>query len=166
MFPLSFLFVAPPSLPPISRYKDDLLLDDIFFLDCYSTVYVWIGPESNEEEKKLSMQTAVDYVNSAAEFDGRDKDTPILVTYAGFEPKMFTVWFQGWDPALSGKDAYERALEGLEKELAPSLGISSPPTPPPSFPFLPFFLNAKVVLLASPPSNSRQLLEPWTHQSK
>lgn len=31
---------------------------------------------------------------------------------------MFTMWFQGWDPALSGKDAYEMALDGLKKELS------------------------------------------------
>src|SRR5688500_6583073 len=31
---------------------------------------------------------------------------------------MFTMWFQGWDAALSGKDSYEMALESLKRELS------------------------------------------------
>jgi len=98
--------------------QDDLMMDDIFILDTYSTVYVWLGPESNEVEKKTSMETALEYTKVASEHDGRDPETPIIVTYSGFEPTMFTMWFQGWDPALAGKDAYEQALDSLKKELS------------------------------------------------
>jgi len=99
--------------------QEDLMMDDIFMLDTFNTVYIWIGPDSNETEKKKSFEMAVEYVKEASAHDGRDPDsTPISVTYAGFEPQMFTMWFQGWDSSLSGKDSYERALEGLKKELA------------------------------------------------
>jgi len=98
--------------------QDDLMMDDIFMLDAFSTVFIWIGPDSNEIEKKNSFEMAVEYVREASEHDGRDPDTPISVTYAGFEPQMFTMWFQGWDSSLAGKDSYERALEGLKKELS------------------------------------------------
>lgn len=60
------------------------MMDDIFILDTFSTVYIWIGPDSNETEKKTSMETALEYVSAAAEHDGRDPETPIVVTYHGF----------------------------------------------------------------------------------
>jgi len=98
--------------------QDDLMMDDIFMLDTFNTVYIWIGPESNEEEKKNSFVMALEYMKAANEHDGRGEDTPVSVTYAGFEPTMFTMWFQGWDANLAGKDSYELALETLKKELA------------------------------------------------
>jgi hypothetical protein len=98
--------------------QDDLMMDDIFMLDTFSTVYIWIGPDSNEIEKKKSFEMALEYVKESSEHDGRDPDTPVSVTYSGFEPQMFTMWFQGWDPSIAGKDSYALALEGLKKELA------------------------------------------------
>lgn len=76
------------------------MMDDTFMLDTYYTVYVWIGPESNEYEKKHSFEIvrltvaiqassclisfkALEYVKEASEHDGRDSDTPVVVTYAG-----------------------------------------------------------------------------------
>ena len=32
------------------------MMDDIFMLDTFNTVYIWIGPESNEEEKKNAFE--------------------------------------------------------------------------------------------------------------
>lgn len=67
-----------------------MALDDIFLLDTFHTVYVWVGPESNEEEKQLSFETALEYVSTCARFDGRDEDTPVVCTVAGYEPPMCT----------------------------------------------------------------------------
>jgi hypothetical protein len=93
--------------------QEDLALDDIFLLDTYNTVYVWVGPESNDEEKQLSFETALEYVTSCARYDGRDEDTPVVCTVAGYEPPMFTCWFQGWDPSLAGRDNLALLLEGI-----------------------------------------------------
>jgi len=35
--------------------QEDLMLDDVFILDIFSTIFVWIGPESNDLEKKTIL---------------------------------------------------------------------------------------------------------------
>eukprot|EP01127_Copromyxa_protea_P007652 TRINITY_DN1754_c0_g1_i4.p1 TRINITY_DN1754_c0_g1~~TRINITY_DN1754_c0_g1_i4.p1 ORF type:complete len:1145 (-),score=304.34 TRINITY_DN1754_c0_g1_i4:301-3735(-) len=96
--------------------QEDLMMDDIFLLDTYSTVFCWIGPEANEEERKASFELAVEYVNTAQKYDNRDPDTPIICTLAGYEPPMFTSWFHGWDPEKAGKDSYEILLQNLTSQ--------------------------------------------------
>ena len=70
--------------------QDDMMIDDVYLLDVYSTVFVWIGTQANEEEKLKSTEFAVEYVEMAATTDGRDKDTTIVRILAGSEPPMCT----------------------------------------------------------------------------
>eukprot|EP01127_Copromyxa_protea_P020841 TRINITY_DN7015_c0_g2_i3.p1 TRINITY_DN7015_c0_g2~~TRINITY_DN7015_c0_g2_i3.p1 ORF type:complete len:524 (-),score=118.82 TRINITY_DN7015_c0_g2_i3:32-1603(-) len=93
--------------------QEDLMMDDIYLLDTYNTVFVWVGPESNQDEKEGSFQMALEYVKTASKYDGRSLDTPVVCTLAGFEPPMFTYWFQGWDAGLCGRDSYDELLEQL-----------------------------------------------------
>lgn len=39
--------------------QDDLAEDDVFILDTYNEVYVWVGSGSNDVEKKMALETAV-----------------------------------------------------------------------------------------------------------
>jgi len=90
--------------------QEDLDQNDIFLLDTYSEVYVWVGDKSNETEKKMSFQTAIEYVEKAD--DGRSKDTPIIKVVAGHEPKLFSCHFLGWDAvrAAAKEDPAEAKL--------------------------------------------------------
>eukprot|EP01138_Halocafeteria_seosinensis_P007299 gb/GECG01007463.1/.p1 GENE.gb/GECG01007463.1/~~gb/GECG01007463.1/.p1 ORF type:complete len:862 (+),score=169.72 gb/GECG01007463.1/:1-2586(+) len=96
--------------------QDDLMDDDVMILDTYSQVFVWIGSEANENEKKNGMQIAEDYVKKAT--DGRDEDTPIVEVHSGEEPRMFTCNFIGWDDSKSSKfvDPYEQKMKELREE--------------------------------------------------
>jgi len=94
--------------------QDDLDEDDVFILDTYDEIYVWVGSGSNETEKKAALTTAIAYVETAA--DGRSKDTPILRINSGSEPPLFTAFFQGWDSSKG--DVYERKLK--------EIGIAAP----------------------------------------
>jgi len=98
--------------------QDDLDRDDVFLLDTYNEVFVWVGAGSNETERKQALLTAVQYVEQAE--DGRSKDTPIYRINAGFEPPNFTAHFLGWDPKLasSTEDPYERKLRELNGNAA------------------------------------------------
>eukprot|EP00033_Pygsuia_biforma_P000337 GCRY01000410.1.p1 GENE.GCRY01000410.1~~GCRY01000410.1.p1 ORF type:complete len:799 (+),score=281.68 GCRY01000410.1:122-2518(+) len=93
--------------------QDDLDKDDCFILDTFNEVTVWVGAGSNETEKKMAMETAINYVKEAK--DGRDPDCPILVVQQGNEPTMFTAYFPEWDveKARSGEDPYARKLREL-----------------------------------------------------
>jgi len=94
--------------------QDDLDSDDVFLLDCYNQVFVWVGDRSNDVEKALSFETAIKYVKEVG--DGRSPDTPILRVTAGHEPPIFTCHFLGWDPVRAAKkeDPVRAKLRNLE----------------------------------------------------
>ena len=58
--------------------QDDLISDDVFMLDTFTEVYVWVGNDSSKEEKLGAIRAALEYVAKMAEMEGRDKDTPCL----------------------------------------------------------------------------------------
>lgn len=60
---------------PNNGGQDDLQNDDVMIVDAHSAVFMWIGPLSTENERKLSMETAVEYVEQAP--DKRPKDIPV-----------------------------------------------------------------------------------------
>jgi len=101
--------------------QDDLDRDDVFLLDTYNEVFVWVGSGSNEVERKQALLTAVQYVEQAD--DGRSKDTPIYRLNAGFEPPNFSCHFLGWDAKLaaSTEDPYERKLREMNGGAAPAV---------------------------------------------
>jgi hypothetical protein len=116
--------------------QDDLIDDDVAILDTYTDVFVWIGNKASDEEKKTSLQTALDFVSKAP--DGRSEDTPIWKIHPGGEPPNFTCHFLGWNAAKSSdEDPYSAAIAKLggakgagkveSKSPAPSKTSASPP---------------------------------------
>jgi hypothetical protein len=66
-------------------------------LDTYREVFVWIGNGANTEEKKKSLETALQYVKT--DTSGRTVEETIFVTVKqGFEPPNFTGHFGAWNP--------------------------------------------------------------------
>lgn len=63
---------------------------------CLSQVFLWIGKEANEVERKESVVTSQEYLRTHP--GTRDPDTPVLLIKQGFEPPTFTGWFTAWDP--------------------------------------------------------------------
>ncbi|CAI9624281.1 unnamed protein product [Staurois parvus] len=76
--------------------QEDLAEDDVMMLDTWEQIFIWIGDDSNEVEKKESLVAAKRYLESDP--NGRDKNIPITVVKQGFEPPTFTGWFLAWDP--------------------------------------------------------------------
>ncbi|XP_018408090.1 PREDICTED: villin-1 [Nanorana parkeri] len=76
--------------------QDDLIQDDVFLLDAWDQVFLWIGKDANDAEKSQAVVTAQEYLKSHP--GGRDLNTPINVVKQGFEPPTFTGWFHAWDP--------------------------------------------------------------------
>ncbi|KAG9491613.1 hypothetical protein GDO78_000237 [Eleutherodactylus coqui] len=121
--------------------QDDLDPTDVMILDTWDQIFLWIGMEANDTEKKESVATAMDYLKTHP--GGRDPETPILVIKQGFEPPNFTGWFLAWDPQ---KWSNGKSYEELKKELGDSTAIQritkdingmavSPSTPSPSSTF-------------------------------
>jgi len=119
--------------------QEDLDNDDVFILECFAEVYVWVGIGANDREKQLSMQTAVDYVKYAASVDGRDPtSTPIYLVSPEKEPLLFKAQFHAWEDTLKPINKVSAAQKlREEEEFVQSIKVSSqadstPPTPPPS----------------------------------
>ncbi|XP_071349655.1 advillin [Trachinotus anak] len=92
--------------------QDDLSEDDVMLLDTWDQVFLWIGKEANEVERKEAVVTSQEYLRTHP--GNRDPDTPIVMVKQGFEPPTFTGWFTAWDPSLwSGGKSYEE----LKKEF-------------------------------------------------
>lgn len=102
--------------------QDDLIQDDIMLLDTYECVYVWIGNDSNREERDKALDTALNYVEQCG--DGRDASTPVFRIAAGAEPITFTCNFLGWDASKAADftDPYLMALAEQTKAAAASGG--------------------------------------------
>eukprot|EP00298_Acanthocystis_sp_HF-20_P005546 c15680_g1_i1.p1 GENE.c15680_g1_i1~~c15680_g1_i1.p1 ORF type:complete len:835 (-),score=375.35 c15680_g1_i1:37-2541(-) len=104
--------------------QDDLDDNDVFLLDVWSEVYVWIGKGSNESERKAAMSVAQKFVERTP---SRSADTPIIQVPAGKEPPMFTSAFLGWDATVAQEfeDPYEKKLRLLKEKN--NQGSSSAP---------------------------------------
>ncbi|XP_053568958.1 scinderin-like isoform X1 [Bombina bombina] len=75
--------------------QDDLAEDDVMMLDAFEQIFLWIGKDSNDVEKKESLVSAKKYLETDP--SGRDKGVPIVIVKQGFEPPTFTGWFMAWD---------------------------------------------------------------------
>mmetsp|Transcript_26822 Transcript_26822/g.44525 ORF Transcript_26822/g.44525 Transcript_26822/m.44525 type:complete len:311 (+) Transcript_26822:166-1098(+) len=89
-------------IQPIYDFSQADLDDaDVYLLDTFVTVFIWIGIEASEQEKAETMKAASLYISKA----GHPDDTPIVQVHSGAEPLMFTCNFVGWD--FEKKQAYE-----------------------------------------------------------
>lgn len=78
----------------------DLVTEDVMLLDVGDCIFVWLGKDSNEVEKKACVVSAKEYL--ASDPTDRDKDIPIMVVKQSFEPPSFTGFFGIWDDELFG----------------------------------------------------------------
>ncbi|XP_046398859.1 villin-1-like [Ischnura elegans] len=90
----------------------DLVQEDVMLLDAGESIFLWIGKDSNKEERKLAVETAIEYLKTDPA--GRDLNTPIIQVKQGFEPPNFTGFFGAWDTGLWNN---HKSFEELRKEV-------------------------------------------------
>nr|XP_018917887.1 PREDICTED: advillin-like [Bemisia tabaci] len=78
--------------------QTDLMPEDIMIMDTWETLFIWIGAEANQEEKRSCIQLAIEYLKSDP--SGRDVKIPIVLIKQGHEPPVFTSFFARWDDDL------------------------------------------------------------------
>uniref|UniRef100_A0A8C4EBX7 HP domain-containing protein n=1 Tax=Dicentrarchus labrax TaxID=13489 RepID=A0A8C4EBX7_DICLA len=117
--------------------QDDLYEDDIMLLDTWDQLFLWIGKNANEVERKEAVVTSQEYLRTHP--GTRDPDTPIVMIKQGFEPPTFTGWFTAWDPSKwSGGKSYEDLKKELGDEVSP---VNVPTVTVSHFHFLSFLGN-------------------------
>lgn len=73
---------------------------DVYILDAWNMMFVWIGTESNKFEKNGAYRNADKYI--AALKDGRKKEViQIIEIEPTHEPPMFKVQFPNWSDNFS-----------------------------------------------------------------
>ncbi|XP_068929890.1 gelsolin isoform X2 [Petaurus breviceps papuanus] len=92
--------------------QEDLATDDVMLLDTWDQVYVWVGKDSQEEEKTEALASAKRYIETDPA--NRDRRTPITIVKQGFEPPSFMGWFLGWDNSYWDVDPLDRAMAELD----------------------------------------------------
>lgn len=70
-------------------------------------VFLWIGKEANEIERKEAVVTSQEYLRTHP--GGRDPETPTILIKQGFEPPTFTGWFPAWDTSKWSVSVFERS---------------------------------------------------------
>nr|XP_011748784.2 gelsolin [Macaca nemestrina] len=96
---------------PGELMQEDLATDDVMLLDTWDQVFVWVGKDSQEEEKTEALTSAKRYIETDPA--NRDRRTPITVVKQGFEPPSFVGWFLGWDDDYWSVDPLDRAMAEL-----------------------------------------------------
>ena len=81
--------------------------EDVFILDVYTAIFVWVGEHANESEKAAAVETAAEYLKVMK----LDPETPVVTVKSGKEPEMFQAFFLGWDESkrTSFTDPYQAA---------------------------------------------------------
>jgi hypothetical protein len=82
--------------------------DGVLLLDCNFTIYVWIGQKSRENDKKVAMETTLDYASNkkVPVLVGNEisQKFPMLIIFAvneGNETIGFVSQFCGWDTPVT-----------------------------------------------------------------
>uniref|UniRef100_A0A7S4KLT6 HP domain-containing protein n=1 Tax=Guillardia theta TaxID=55529 RepID=A0A7S4KLT6_GUITH len=124
--------------------QDDLQQDDVYILDVWREVFVWVGPDATELEKKSVMELAATFIELGGE---QRKGTPIIRVSAGSEPGNFTCHFLGWDHAKARvfEDPYEKRLQALQESRQGKEEVEAPSSP---------FLNLKLKSNTASPSSA------------
>ncbi|XP_068672970.1 protein flightless-1 homolog [Montipora foliosa] len=76
--------------------QDDLASDDVMILDTGHEVFVWMGPQSSDVERKMAIKSAQVYIQHLMQLDTTSPIRKLRCTFRGKEPHQFTRCFHGW----------------------------------------------------------------------
>jgi len=93
--------------------QGDLLSAEVYVLDAGSTVFLWVGSQASDAEKRSAPDLAQEYLRQQ-----KRKGTAVVSVKEGHEPPLFTANFRGWDrdKAAPFVDPYEEKLRRLKEE--------------------------------------------------
>lgn len=92
--------------------QTDLIPDDVMMLDVYDSIFLWIGNNSNKQERDQAVMMAMEYLKTDP--SDRDDNTAILKVKQGYEPPTFTGFFGVWDTSLWNEN---KSFEDVRREL-------------------------------------------------
>ncbi|PKA58675.1 Villin-4 [Apostasia shenzhenica] len=102
--------------------QDDLMTEDIFILDCHSSIFVWIGQQVDSKIQVHALSIGEKFLEHDFLMENLSRETPVFVTLEGNEPDFFTRFFS-WDFAKSSMhgNSFQRKLAILKNGVTPVL---------------------------------------------
>ncbi|KAH0999377.1 hypothetical protein HUJ05_005174 [Dendroctonus ponderosae] len=92
--------------------QKDLLPENVMLLDTSYALYIWIGKLSTREDQRLSIQTALQYLQNDP--SDRDMNMTIIHIKQGKETPTFIGFFPAWDRKLW---KYYRTFSKIRQEI-------------------------------------------------
>ncbi|KAK8649796.1 hypothetical protein V6N13_139452 [Hibiscus sabdariffa] len=91
--------------------QDDLMAEDIFILDCHSSIFVWVGQEVDAKNKLQALTFGEKFLEHDFLLEKPSRETPIFIVMEGSEPPFFTRFFT-WNSAKSNMhgNSFQRKL--------------------------------------------------------
>jgi len=86
-------------------HQNDLEPSNVFILDTWDNVFIWLGNESSNSEQEAVQDLAKEYLASSP---SKRKGTPIITVHQGKEPITFTGFFLGWDDEFWDTDVSDK----------------------------------------------------------
>jgi len=144
--------------------QDDLCNDDVYLLDTFTSLFVWVGSGATSEETTKAHEMAGNFVSNAN--DGRDPDMPVIQVNAGTEPIMFTQHFVPWDADFASKhsflDPYAARVAALKEAEQKVKAAEAAAAPASDSNFKDVLGERRAALAAAEEEKRRQLLEAET----
>lgn len=98
--------------------QEDLIEEDVMILDTFYEVFIWVGKDANVEEKKKSLETAIEFIKTDPTKRTED-DVCIMQIKQGFEPSNFKCHFLAWDDEKWDKLRAAAASNGTAADVGP-----------------------------------------------
>ncbi|CAD6217809.1 unnamed protein product [Miscanthus lutarioriparius] len=105
--------------------QDDLMTEDVFILDCHTSIFVWVGQQVDVKVRLQALDVGEKFIVLDFLMENLACETPIFTVMEGSEPPFFTRFFT-WDSAksLMHGNSYQRKLAIVKGEGAPALDNS------------------------------------------
>ncbi|KAI3772098.1 hypothetical protein L6452_03273 [Arctium lappa] len=102
--------------------QDDLMTEDIFILDCHSSIFVWVGQQVDQKIKTEALVIGQKFLEHDFLLEKLSLETPIYIIAEGSEPQFFTRFFT-WDASKSAMhgNSFQRKLSILKNGGRPTL---------------------------------------------
>ncbi|RWR91443.1 villin-4-like protein [Cinnamomum micranthum f. kanehirae] len=100
--------------------QDDLMTEDIFILDCYSAIFVWIGQQVESKIRMQALIIAEKFLERDFLLENLSLETPVFIITEACEPPFFTRFFN-WDTTKADMngDSFQRKWAILKNGAPP-----------------------------------------------
>ncbi|XP_071742121.1 villin-5-like isoform X3 [Rutidosis leptorrhynchoides] len=114
--------------------QDDLLTEDVYILDCHTSIFLWVGQEFHLKTKTQVLPIGEKFINRDVLLEKLSLQTPIFILMEASEPPFFTRFFK-WDSkkaAMHG-NSFQRRLSLIKDGGLSTMNLKPKKRAPVSF---------------------------------